>query len=377
MKKLVSVTMVMSTATALAGWNLTITSGWRVVVGANYNSSVKADIGVSGANAVRYMPSAIGPTGATKAQAAAASKGLSSGSRVEFSNGGYIDPDYSGREFLPEYTWNWYAPAGSFGGGSMNFGYDYADFSSVSSGSLYNNINQDAEMPGFTIELQRNLGQWDGFGIDASFGFAYFCRNNIFKSSGEVYRRTDTVERGTYTTSVNMDAATAEWARNADGAYGGFGYDGPGALMGIGSANISYGSRVNGRTSTVSSMYLDSKADYDEIELTLTLKPYYDVTEWFRVVGTFGAAVSRGHLDFDMWATSNGKRIYSNSESFRQWDCYGIGGLGGMFHYAHMCLGFDFLARFLDRDIEINSPDVSGHLERANWMFRVYAGVEF
>ena len=95
------------------------------------------------------------------------------------------------------------------------------------------------------------------------------------------------------------------------------------------------------------------------------------------MVGTLGVAVSRGELDFDMTAAFDGRRIYSDSERFSQWDCYCIGGLGGLFHYWHMCLGFDFLARFLDRDIDINGRSVTGSVERCPWMFRVYAGLEF
>ena len=77
------------------------------------------------------------------------------------------------------------------------------------------------------------------------------------------------------------------------------------------------------------------------------------------MVGTLGVAVSRGELDFDMRAASDGRRVYSDSERFSQWDCYGIGGLGGLFHYWHMCLGFDFLARFLDRDPPANFDGIS------------------
>ena len=381
MKTTVFTATMMAAFAVNAGWNLNLTSGWRVIGSGNYNSRLKADLHVNGSRALPYMPSVPSYTAVDKKKAEAASKAILNGERVEFPNGAFIDPNYAGKDFMPEYTWNWYVPAGAFENSTMTFNYDYVDVTSVSSGSLYNNINQDAEMPGFTVELQRNLGQWGDFGLDLGFGFSYFCRNNIFKSSGEVYRRTDTVEQGSYTSSVAMDADLADYAKNEDGSYGykNGNYDGPGTLLPLSIGGVSaftFGYKSIS-TPTTSSMYLDSKADYDEIELTLTLKPYYDVTEWFRVVGTFGAAVSRGHLDFDMWATSNGKRIYSNSESFHQWDCYGIGGLGGMFHYSYMCLGFDFLARFLDRDIEINSPDVSGHLERSNWMFRVYAGVEF
>lgn len=88
---------------------------------------------------------------------------------------------------------------------------------SVSSGSLVNHSSSDHDVPGFTVEIQRNLGQWGGFGLDVGFGFNYFRRNNVFRSSGEVYRRVDTVENGTYTTSVEMDQDLADWA--ADVVY--------------------------------------------------------------------------------------------------------------------------------------------------------------
>ena len=48
-----------------------------------------------------------------------------------------------------------------------------------------------------------------------------------------------------------------------------------------------------------------------------------------------------------------------------------------MFHYASMCVGFDFLARFGDRETDVDGRSVSGSGERSPWMFRVYAGFEF
>lgn len=380
MKKLICAFGIVAVSSAFAGWNLNLSSGWRIVGGANCNSGLRTDLNVSGARALPNMPAFVRPAGATKAEAEAASKAVLDGQRVDLPNGGFIDPDYAGREALPDMTWNWRAPAGSYTDGAMNFSYDYVEVSSIASGGLVAGSGTEHDIPGFNIEIQRNLGQWGDFGLDLGFGFNYFRRTNVHKASGAVYRRTDTVERGSYTSSVAMDPTWADMARNPDGSYGAGSYDGPGALLPLvsgGGGAFSFGSRLNGLSSTTHTLYLDTAADYEEIELTLTAKPYYEITDWFRVVGTLGIAVSRGQLDFDMLALSDGSRVYADAERFRQWDCYGLGGLGGLFHAWNMCLGFDFLARFLDRDIKVDGRNVSGSVERSPWMFRVYAGFEF
>lgn len=377
MKTLTLTIAAFATATAFADWNLSLTSGWRVIGGANYNSGLKTDLKVSGARALPHMPSVPSSGGRSRSQAETAAKRVLNGQAVSFDNGAFIDPDYSGKDAMPDYTWNWHALAGSYQNGSMSFGTDYTEVSSSDVGNLVNSSHDDRDIPGFTVEIQRNLGQWGAFGLDMGLGFNYFRRNDAFKSSGEVYRRTDTVERGTYVAGVGMEQDMADWAMNPDGSYGAGTFEGPGALMSIGSGAFSFSDKMRNVSRTAHSMYLDSSADYEEIELTIAAKPYYDITEWFRVVGTLGVAVSRGELDLDMMAASDGRRIYSDSERFSQWDCYGIGGLGGMFHSWHMCLGFDFLARFFDRDIDVNGRSVAGSVERCPWMFRVYAGFEF
>jgi len=377
MKQIVFALALIGTLAANAEWNLSLVSGWRVVGGANYNSGLKTDLTVSGARALPYLPSVPSAGGMSRSQAEATAKRVLDGQSVSFGNGGFINPDYAGKDMLPDSTWNWRAPADAFRDGSMSFETDYVEVSSVGADNLVQSGSDKRDMPGFTVEIQRNVGQWGNFGLDMGFGFNYFRRNDAFKSSGEVYRRTDTVESGTYVTSVEMDQDMADWAKNADGSYGVGTFDGPGALMSVGSGAFSFSDRMRNVSRTTHSLYLESSADYEEIELTVAAKPYYDITEWFRVVGTLGVVVSRGQLDFDMLATSDGQRVVSESEGFSQWDCYGIGGLGGMFHYWHMCLGFDFLARFFDRDIDIDGRSVSGTVERCPWMFRVYAGFEF
>lgn len=85
MKSIVLVAVMMSAAVAEAEWNFNLASGWRVLGGANYNSGVKANLGINGANAARFLPSAIRPGGNTSVQAEAASKALTtSGARVDF-----------------------------------------------------------------------------------------------------------------------------------------------------------------------------------------------------------------------------------------------------------------------------------------------------
>jgi len=383
MKTLIFTLAAFAASTGFGGWNLGRGSGWRVVGGANYNAGLKTDLNVSGVRALPYMSAFNPPAGATRSEAEAASKAILNGQRVDLPNGGYIDPDYTGKDFFPDYTWNWHVPAGGYSSGTMSYNYDYVESSSVSTGSLIDHSSTDRDLPGFTVEIQRNLGQWGNFGLDMGFGFNYFKRNDVYKSSGEVYCRTDSIESGSYVSTVSSSDLDDDWrsqAQNPDGSYGVGTFDGPGAMLPLsngGQNAFSFSSKINNISRSTHSMYLDSSADYEEIELTITAKPYYDITEWFRVVGTLGAAVSRGQLDFDMMAMSDGQRIYSDSKRFSQWDCYGIGGLGGMFHHWHMCLGFDFLARFFDRDIDIDGRNVSGSVERCPWMFRIYAGFEF
>ena len=379
MKALAFVVASLTASAASAGWNLNLASGWRVTGGASCSSGLKTDLRVNGARALSAMPAFARPSGMSRSDAEAVVRAFDTGGRVELPDGAFVDPHYAGEAVLPDYTWNWYVPAGAYSGGTMNFSADWVESTSVWSGDLDGRAGADGEMPGFNVELQRNLGQWGRFGLDMGFGFSYSRRNNAFRASSAV-RRTDTVERGSASASVTVDPAWAGMAQNADGSYGVGTYDGPGPLLPISAAGASaftFGSRVDGVTSATHSLFLDSSADYEEIELTLTAKPYYDVTDWFRVVGTLGAAVNRGELDFDLSAASGGRCVYAESERFSQWDCFGVGGLGGMFHGWNVCLGFDFLARFFGRDLEVDGRSVSGSVRRSPWTFRVYAGFEF
>lgn len=376
MKKILIAMAAVAAGWAEAGWNLQLDSGWRLVGGANYSGGLKTSLRTDARGAAGLLPAA--PVGGlTRAQAEARARGVLTGGRAEFGGGAFIDPDYAGAGVMPGSTWNWHAPAGAYSGGRMEFVQEWREVRSALEGDGSAGGKDEHDLPGFTIELQRNLGQWGGFGVDMGFGFSYFRRSNVFRASGVAYRRTDTVESGRHVTGVEMDAGLADWARNPDGSYGAGTWDGPGALMPVGAGAFTFSSVAGaGRTET-HAVWADARADWEELELAWTLKPYYDVTDWFRVVGTFGAGVSRGALDFEMAMRGDGGAARGAGERFREWTVYGVGGLGGMFRYSHMCVGFDFLARFLGDDMDVDGRSVRGKVERGDWTFRVYGGVEF
>ena len=144
-------------STVFAGWNFSLGTGWRVVGGANCNSGLKTDLSINGARAMSSMPVFTRPVGAFKAEAEAVVSAIGAGGRVDLPNGGFVDPDYAGSATMSEYTWNWYAPAGSYSSGKMNFEYDYVETTSVGEGNLVDSSKSDCDVPGFTIEIQRNL----------------------------------------------------------------------------------------------------------------------------------------------------------------------------------------------------------------------------
>ena len=130
-------------------------------------------------------------------------------------------------------------------------------------------------------------------------------------------------------------------------------------------------------SSKSASLRVNADGDYDEEELAFLVRPWFDVTEWFRVVGTVGVGVSRAAFDFSIDGYCNGRRTYSDSQKFDGWDVYGIAGAGGMFHYDGYCLGFDFFAKFFDDELDVNGRSVQGDISREDWTIRAYVGYEF
>ena len=178
--------------------------------------------------------------------------------------------------------------------------------------------------------------------------------------------------------TIDNDVFNDPWSQNADGSWGAGTYAGPGPVLDLnnGGVNITHSWGKETVTPYSSSGSIYTHGDYREIEMLFTFKPYYDITDWFRVIGTVGVGVSQAHFDFKSSGSINGQG-FSHNQSFDDWACYGVAGLGAMLHYSHVCLGFDFLERFLQEDIDINGKYVDGYIGRAPWMTKVYLGVEF
>ena len=74
-------------------------------------------------------------------------------------------------------------------------------------------------------------------------------------------------------------------------------------------------------------------------------------------------------------APIGGARLYGAS-SERDWNCYMVCGLGGMFRRERFCIGADFFRKVFDHDMDVDTKYVSGSVGNANWMLRAYVGYE-
>ena len=292
---------------------------------------------------------------------------------MSFPNGAFIDPvDAAGQEGS---TWNWYIPAGQQAGGTMSFSSPYSEQSTTYT-ALGGSDGDDAFSAGASFGLDRAVWAWGDFGVDVGFDFSFFRRNNWFKGSSGGYTCTDVYSEGAYVTDVNFGNAGVfgdPWAQNADGSYGAGTYDGPGPVLSLGGAGgVSTAHRWEGGSErrTVSSGGLVSlRGDLQMYEFQLALKPYYAVTDWFALRGTLGVGLD--HRRFDVRASGLG------TSSERDWNCYMVCGLGGMFRWERFCLGADFLRKVFDHDMDVDTKYVRGSVGNANWMMRVYVGYDF
>ena len=128
MKKNVILLVLASAATlaADAEFITDLGQGWRLTVGPQFNFNAKGRLGVKS----RAIPMPSPYSSSTKAVAQAAGDGISAGSgRMEFPNGGYIDPDDAAG--IAGETWNWRIPAGQLSGTQMSFSHPYTERSTT------------------------------------------------------------------------------------------------------------------------------------------------------------------------------------------------------------------------------------------------------
>ena len=345
------------------GFNTSWGDGWRLTVGPQFNFMTKGRVGVKG--------SAIPVPASSRSGGGTSGDQISIGSgRTDFPNGAYIDPDDAAG--VAGETWNWHVPAGALNDGTMSFANSYYERSTVYTAA--GGSDKDNSSPvGVAFGLDRTVWKWGDFGVDAGFNFSFFMKDDWFKGSAGGYTRTDTVRSGSEITDVslgNTDVLSDPWSQNADGSYGVGTYDGPGPVLSLDEISVSQRSgAVRSHTSTTSYGPFSIRGDLQVYEFQLALKPYWEVTDWFMLRGTLGVGLD--YRNFDVRASGLGK------DSERDWDCYMLCGLGGMFHWKGICLGADVLRKVFDDDMDIDTRYMSGSVGNAEWVLRVYVGYEF
>jgi len=355
-------------ANAEDGFLTDFSSGWRFTAGPQFNFNAKGKLGVrNGA-----IPVPRSSSSSTRGSAQASGDGIGSGTgRITFPNGGFIDPNDSAG--VAGETWNWRIPAGQLDNGTMSFASSYTEQSTTYTPLTGGSGKDDADSVGANLGLDRTVWKWGDFGMDLGFNFSFFIKDNWFKGRSGGYTRTDTYTEGTYNTDVSLGNAVVfndSWAQNPDGSYGAGTFDGPGPVINIDEIYVvhSWGTE---RTTSSTSAYgpLSIRGDLQMYEFQQSLKPYYELTEWFMVRGMVGVGVDYRNLDVRV------SEVGRSSE--RDWDCYMICGLGGMFHWKGVCLGADFLRKVFDDEMDVNTRYVNGSIENSEWMLRVYVGYEF
>lgn len=335
--------------------------------------------------------------GDTAVQAEAKANGVSvSPTKKVYPNGAWIDTDDPGlMGDMPGYTGYYYFPGAP---GENNLGSSFslgtAHFSEVSTfgeraGSVSHSESDKEVVPGFNVEVARTLYRVDdqGWGVDLAFAFQYFCRNKVFKDYSS-WRSGSSVYEGSYSSSIDTgDVYAADpledsnWLRDANGSYYGYGSgeptaDGTGGYAGPidgGSVAVAYAHNYRSDSAWGS---MSSRADYENLELMFMVRPWYNVTDWLRVVGNLGVVVSRQELEFTATMMRNGlARGYSRD--FDEWSVYGVGGLGAVVHYEGFTLGLDAFVRFLDDEMAVHDTYVHGDVERGTWVGRLSIGYEF
>jgi len=343
---------------------------WRISVGGAFNSQVGADLHG------RNLPVPTGyvvPAGrSTWASAKAKAEAR------KYDGNGYLGESGDGWG-----TRNWELPQSAYqGDGKFVLRNAYEEVTSSHVGGAWADKSDDCCEYGFSFEVSRELWIHDEqdehrWGVDLAFAVSYFFSRNIYNARGMTYR-SDTVRSGEFQTYVN----------DPDAMYlydSGYSYDTPTAsgMYGHGAAFTDFSPMIlwdnvgsptdAGRSGTVNRYNgFVASGDYQELEMLLMLRPWYEITDWWRVYAEIGVGVSWGYFESDI----NGSGL-AYSEDFSKWDCYGVAGIGTMLRYGMFDISLDLFGRFLRDDMDIDGRYVNGSIDRSDWCLRVMVGVEF
>jgi len=240
--------------------------------------------------------------------------------------------------------------------------------------------SDDGLAAGASVELSRLLyaskdGTW---GVELAIGLQYLRCDNCFRAGGNCYSRSYDYVQGSESVDLYTYTPMRGWEADYNGLWGCGSYDLPDG--GAPSLDLSYtktASTISSSTTYSDAMRMSGSGDYEEWEISVLARPWYDVFDWWRLRGAIGIGVTRSEFDFAMNAALNGARIYTSNQEFDEWRCYGLVGAGTSFYLWGFDLGVDFLYRFCQDDMDIKGKDVSGTLEKPDLHLRLSLGYSF
>lgn len=375
--------------------------GWRISAGAVYDSGPKTKMHLSPRQDYR-SPFSPTPGALTRDKAELAGKGTTDGTKTTYKNGdieSWIDSNDPATGYDSGETRH-YRFSKDIWNGDTEFQLGYAEWEDILSwqtpyGDMESFDTDNSALPGINVELSRNLyhDAEYGWGVDAAFAVQYSRRNNAFRSRngwviggsrksngyyGSKYNATgDLADLLTYSGEGAEYIQQALWD-HADGSYLGSGGDPDAYNDPIDPNDIRTDNWENPNAPTdVSRGSLSVDGDYENLELMLLARPYYDVYDWLRINGTLGVVVSRQSMEMSFSMLRDGEVDYRSNRDYSQWDVYGVGGLGLMLYFKDFTLSADFMARFLDEEMMVEDLYYRGSVRRGHWMFRLAAGYEF
>ena len=345
---------------------------WHVGVGAAFNGGLRANLHTRNMPVPQMSASGLGG-GRSWADA------WDAANRREYDGGGFIRPDSDddGR-----FTTNWKLPEGDYlGGGQFLLHNTYSEYEPGNVVRSGGNSSQDEIQYGVSVEFSRELWIHDEedehrWGVDFAAAFSYFFQRDVYRTHGAM-SRADVAREGDIQTTVDDPDAMFLYDLELDspalGMYGHGSYDvmegGPSLEFG----RIGRPQEVPASEKSYSaSRGYAASGDYQELEMLFMFRPWYEITDWWRVFAEAGVGVSWGRFD----SSFHGAGI-SHDEDFSQWDCYGVAGLGTAFRYDDWTLGVDFIGRFLRDDFDVDGKYVRGSIDRSDWGFRVMLGYSF
>lgn len=360
MKKIIVGVIMAAACVAFADGEEATFGAWRISVGGNMAFGTKVSANYNG----RMFRNFSGKPTRTFNPA-----NVAIGDQYDFDNGAYIFVDGSGPFGS---TRNWRIPRSmtEWDGARMQRSLNFSNTELNGFGGGGSISSDDGWSAGASIELSRTLWQMEeyDFGVDLAIGFAWMMCNNILDgSSMGKYSRT--------TYSYEPPSGGLAWDPNFP-TYKGDWY-GAGPDLGVGQGDIGFDS---GWTYPINSsgMYgTNVSGDYGEIELSAIFRPWYEITDWWRVFGSLGLGVGYGSFDFEMRTIMEGKRVYNVDTTENKWGMYGLVGGGTIFRLWDFDLSTELLYRFGQNDIEFDNNYVSCSLEKPSFVLRIAVGYEF